>query len=170
MADSNVQNLRGTAAIAPVAISSAHRAPATASCLSIGGARVIAVVDDILMFERSHEGERLVIRASNLGADDRQLQTASFTGAMLLLSTHLDGKEPCRNRSCAGERRRRVSTGFAIPVSSGIAALEQIVQSSNAVPSISVGLQANAVLPVLASVAVIGGQKIDQITAIILQA
>jgi alpha-glucosidase len=57
--------------------------------LSIGGARIIAVVDDVLLFERSHEGERLVV-ALNLGADDRELKTAGFKGAMLLLSTHLD--------------------------------------------------------------------------------
>jgi alpha-glucosidase len=61
--------------------------------LSLGAVRVLAVENDLLCFERSCEGERLII-ALNFGDEDTPLDVPEVNGATALLSTFID-------RACA---------------------------------------------------------------------
>jgi alpha-glucosidase len=56
--------------------------------LSIGAFRLLAVSDDVLLYERRTDGERLVI-ALNLSAREQPLPI-TLVDARVLLSTHLD--------------------------------------------------------------------------------
>jgi alpha-glucosidase len=57
--------------------------------LSNGAIRVLAVENDILCYERSCDGERLVI-ALNFGAEDAHIEVPQVIGATALLSTFMD--------------------------------------------------------------------------------
>jgi alpha-glucosidase len=57
--------------------------------LSVGAVRVLVVENDLLCFERSCEGERLII-ALNFGDDDAPVNVPEVNGATTLLSTFMD--------------------------------------------------------------------------------
>lgn len=47
-------------------------------------------------------------------------------------------------------------------MTSKVSSLQQIIQASNAIPAISIGLQADAMLSATVCLAVVSGQQIDQ--------
>jgi alpha-glucosidase len=57
--------------------------------LSTGAIRVFAVENDVLCYERSCDGERLVI-ALNFGDEDAHIEVPEVSGATALLSTFMD--------------------------------------------------------------------------------
>ena len=57
--------------------------------LSLGGARVVSVRDDVLIYERSYRGENIVI-ALNFGQDNSHISTSELEGSSLLFSTYMD--------------------------------------------------------------------------------
>lgn len=60
--------------------------------LSIGDARVISADDDVLIYERSHGSEKLVI-ALNFAPESRRLSAPQLTASSMVLSTSMDREE-----------------------------------------------------------------------------
>jgi glycosidase len=57
--------------------------------LSVGAVRVLAVENDVLFFERSCEGERIIV-ALNFGDEGAPINVPEVQGATALLSTFMD--------------------------------------------------------------------------------
>jgi alpha-glucosidase len=61
--------------------------------INVGDARVLGAEDDVLVFERSYEAEKVLV-ALNFGQHERQLNTPGLPGSFQLLSTHMDREGP----------------------------------------------------------------------------
>ena len=57
--------------------------------LSVGAVRVLAIESDVLIFERSCEGERIIV-ALNFGDEGAPINVPEVQGATALLSTFMD--------------------------------------------------------------------------------
>jgi alpha-glucosidase len=69
--------------------------------LNIGSARVLGAEHDVLSFERSYGGERLVV-ALNFSSESRALPAAIAGDASVLVSTHMDVEGPIVDRTLRG--------------------------------------------------------------------
>jgi alpha-glucosidase len=63
--------------------------------LSLGDARVLSFENDVLLFERSYEDERIVV-ALNFGEDNRMPNFAGSGDGVFLISSHMDRKGTAR--------------------------------------------------------------------------
>jgi alpha-glucosidase len=70
-----------------IQIRKSHRA------LTIGDACVIGAEDNVLVYERSHDTEKIVV-ALNFSDNDRILRRSSFAGSTLILSSYMDREGP----------------------------------------------------------------------------
>jgi Domain of unknown function (DUF3459) len=143
--------------------------------LVVGSYAPVATTADLLAYRREYEDNALLI-VLNLGADPISIgsDTMAFPGE-ILLSTNLDrigetvsgGLDLCGDEAWSYDCNDPVLFGMIGVHTVDVASFEQIVQSANAVPTITVGLQHQGVFAPIVGFAVVFRQKVDQVFSLV---